>query len=89
VQTFATRAAARAKLAAWTDDYVRHEALFDRVEVRDLRRLAVAAAWTAPALWHLHGSYKEAGQSKINSIRVSTLSAEPRLRPGSSPALSS
>jgi transposase InsO family protein len=44
LQHFATRAQARAGVAAWIEDYVRHEALLDRVEVRDLRRLAVAAA---------------------------------------------
>jgi transposase len=31
-------------VALWVDEAVRHEALFDRVEVRDLHRLAVAAA---------------------------------------------
>lgn len=30
--------------AEWVDWFVRHEALFGRVEVRGLRRLAVAAA---------------------------------------------
>jgi hypothetical protein len=41
---FATKTAARAGVAAWIEDYVRHEAPLDRVEVRDLRRLVVAAA---------------------------------------------
>jgi len=44
LRKFATKAEARAAAAAWIEDYVRHEAPFDRVEVRDLRRLAVAAA---------------------------------------------
>lgn len=35
---------ARAQIGHWEGDLVRHEALFDRAEVEDLRRCAVAAA---------------------------------------------
>ena len=87
MEYFATRAAARARVSAWIEDYNqrrRHSGRGMMSPAGYERALQAGEAARCPRFFAAqyqpaeYGSYREAGIGKISQIEVSTLSAESR-----------